>query len=28
MIAIYLGLKIFRDLKKGDHDDWSGWNHN
>jgi len=21
----YLGLKILRDLKKGDHDDWKGW---
>ncbi len=25
--AIFLALGIWRDLRKGDHDDWPGWNH-
>jgi ubiquinone biosynthesis protein len=25
--AGYFALKIWRDLKKGDHDEWGGWNH-
>jgi ubiquinone biosynthesis protein len=23
--AVYLALRMLRDLRKGDHDDWSGW---
>lgn len=25
--AVILGLGMLRDLRKGDHDDWPGWNH-
>lgn len=25
ILAAYIGLKILRDLWKGDHDDWKGW---
>ena len=25
--SILLGLGMLRDLRKGDHDDWPGWNH-
>lgn len=25
MIAFYLGFNMWRDLRKGDHDDWKGW---
>ena len=22
-----LGFRMLRDIRKGDHDDWPGWNH-
>ena len=25
IVAVYLALRMRRDLRKGDHDDWSGW---
>ncbi len=28
ILSIYLGFRMLNDVRKGDHDDWKGWDEN